>query len=262
MPELPDVETFKRYADSTALNQPIASVHVEANDLLEQTSPSGLGRQLHGRCLTTTRRHGKFLFVRADDDGWLVLHFGMTGRLEYGTSTSPDRTPELRIQFENGYRLDYIAPRRLGRIAFTKDPGEYIAAQDLGPDALTLSFEAFQERATGKRGSVKCWLMNQSALAGIGNVYSDEILFQTRLYPKTDLRQLEHEDLHTLYRALQEVLHTASRNQARPDHMPDTYLLPRRNSRSRCPRCGGRLDSLKACGRTAWYCPQCQRRKN
>lgn len=258
MPELPDVETFKRYLDSTALNQPVASVHVEADDLLEQTTPSGLGRHLHGRRFTVTRRHGKFLFVRADADGWLVLHFGMTGRLEYGKTTDPDPPPELRIHFDNGHRLDYIAPRKLGRIAFTQDPDEYIEGQELGPDAMEMNFDLFLERAAGRRGSVKCWLMNQSALAGIGNVYSDEILFQAGMHPKTDLRGLDRDDLSTLYKALQEVLHTATRNQARPDDMPDTYLLPRRDTQGHCPRCGGRIHSLKACGRTAWYCPHCQ----
>src|SRR6266540_4284881 len=83
MPELPDVETFKRYLDATSLHQRISSVDVRSAYLLKDVSARELVRQLKGRCFESSRRHGKHLFVRADGDLWLRLHFGMTGSLQY-----------------------------------------------------------------------------------------------------------------------------------------------------------------------------------
>lgn len=87
MPELPEVETTKRYLDATALHQTMETVHVGATRLLHGITPQDLGRKLRGRALETTRRHGKYLFARVDETGWLVLHFGMTGRLQYAKSS-------------------------------------------------------------------------------------------------------------------------------------------------------------------------------
>ncbi|MGD8742828.1 MAG: DNA-formamidopyrimidine glycosylase family protein [Granulosicoccaceae bacterium] len=260
MPELPDVEVFKKYLDATALHQRIAHVHVESPALLVDTTPQGLGRALKHKSLQSTRRHGKYLFIALNGSGWLVLHFGMTGKLKYFQSRedTPDYTG-LLITFENGFHLAYIAPRKLGMIALVESPGSLIRDRHLGPDALELSKKEFIELASRHRGMVKPWLMNQAIIAGTGNIYSDEILFQAGIHPRRALSELDNGSLKQLYKSMRTVLESAIKARAQPDQMPSTFLLHYRKKGGRCPDCDALLANLKAAGRTAWFCPRCQK---
>ena len=261
MPELPDVEVFKRYADATSLHQNIAHVRVLVPSLLKGATAQALGRHLKGKSFTETHRHGKFLFLRADDDGWLLMHFGMTGRLEYGHWR--DRPPEYSgclVEFDTEAALAYVAPRKLGRIGWAEDIETFVQAQDLGPDALSLSLTQLREAAERRRGSVKAWLMDQSAMAGIGNVYSDEILFRARIHPESQVANLDQDRLARLHRALTQMLKQAIKAQADPQRMPRSFLLPRRKTGAPCPSCKGELERIRAAGRSAYYCPSCQTR--
>ena len=108
MPELPDVEIFKRYADATVLHKTIASVHVHAPEMLASVSRQAVAGRLNGRRFESTDRHGKYLFLRTGGTWSLVLHFGMTGTLAYAKSPDADAYHvRLTIGFDNGYRLDY-----------------------------------------------------------------------------------------------------------------------------------------------------------
>lgn len=259
MPELPDVETFKRYLDATALHQPVAGVRIGAPRLLRGLPPQALGQRLRRRSLESTRRHGKWLFARAGGAGWLVLHFGMSGRLQYAKSAAAlPPHPELLLRFANGAGLAYLAPRKLGRIDWTPDPDAYVADHAPGPDALALGRVGFRQRARGRRGGVKAWLMDQRALAGIGNLYSDEILFQAGIHPRRAVADLDEAALGRLYRAMRRVLREAIAAGADPRAMPANFLLRERSPGGRCPRCGEALATTRAAGRTAWYCPRCQ----
>jgi formamidopyrimidine-DNA glycosylase len=259
MPELPDVETFRRYLASTSMQQPIEHVHVEAPDLLEDTTPQGLGRALKGKRFVDTRRHGKYLFAGLDAGTWLLLHFGMTGYLDYARNAdeSPEHT-RLRIDFANGARLAYVAPRKLGRIRMVHDVDGYIEASGLGPDAASLDADAFRALLRGHRGMIKSFLMNQEAIAGLGNVYSDEALYHAGIHPRAKLEDLSDEQIDNLHRAIRRVIDGAIDADVDIFRMPDTWLLPNREEGNRCPRCGGEIRQLHAGGRTAYYCPSCQ----
>lgn len=259
VPELPDVETYKRYLDATALHQSIERLHVEAPELLSHTSPRGLRQVLTHHCFDRTQRHGKYLFVQVETGSWLVLHFGMSGRLAYykHDQERPSYT-RLCLDFDNGYHLAYIAPRKLGRIALTDDPGTVIAAQQLGPDAQALDFDRFQKRVAGRRGAVKSCLMNQQVMAGIGNLYADEILFQAGLHPQRRIEKLGRDARQRLFKSLKTVLDEAIVAQADPSRMPDAFLLPRRRQGGHCPVCATRLRTVTLNGRTAYYCGECQ----
>jgi len=261
MPELPDVETFRRYVGATALHQRVSKTRVTGRSLLKGTTPAGLGRALHGRTFEKTDRHGKYLFIALDSGGWLVLHFGMTGELHYyrHDGKEPDYTQFL-VSFGNDYELAYSAPRKLGRISLADSPPAFVAAQGLGPDALTLDEKTFMALLAGSRGSLKPWLMDQKKIAGIGNVYSDEILFQARLHPGTAAARLDRAAQRRLFRAMHTVLEKAIKAGAQPERMPRSFLLPRREKGGRCPKCGTGLATTRAGGRTAWYCPRCQKK--
>jgi formamidopyrimidine-DNA glycosylase len=259
MPELPDVETYKRYIDATALHKTVKKVAIDASDLLEGISKTSLQRHLRDRQLVSTRRHGKYLFVQLSDERWLVFHFGMTGRLKYFRDL--DDTPpytDMLIEFDNGFHLAYIAPRKLGMIGLINDTDRFVRQRQLGPDAMDVTLQQFEESARGRRSAVKTWLMNQRVIAGIGNVYSDEILFHAGIHPKANIKDLQEPQIKRLFEALREVIHTAVNAQADPKKMPSTYLTPRRGNAKQCPRCGGLLDQVTIGGRTAYFCPKCQ----
>jgi len=259
MPELPDVEVLRRYLDATALHQPIARLQVASPGLLRGTTPQGLGQALHDAAFASSARHGKSLFALLDNGGCLVLHFGMSGALRYfrHAARPPPHTGCLLV-FANDSRLAYVAPRKLGRIALADSVAGFVDARNLGPDALALDWEAFERLARLRRGAVKSWLMNQQVLAGIGNLYSDEILFQSGVHPRCPLTDLDRDRLRRLHHALHSVLHTAIDAGADPQRMPASFFLPHRRPDGHCPQCEAALEATGIAGRSAWFCPRCQ----
>ena len=262
MPELPDVETFRRYLDATGLHQTVEEVVVADERVVERATPAELVRFLKGHRLERTFRQGKHLFAALEAEGWLEFHFGMTGYLAY--YRDPEEAPahgHVRLGYDNGYHLAFVDRRKLGHVAPVRDLEAYLADLDLGIDALDpkLDAEAFRGLAAGRRGQVKCWLMDQSTLAGIGNVYSDEILFHAGIHPRAPLEALGPDDLGRLHASLRRVLEAAIEARVEPGSMPADFLLPvREEDGAPCPRCGTPLATVKACGRTAHYCPECQ----
>ncbi|NIR58589.1 MAG: Fpg/Nei family DNA glycosylase [Gammaproteobacteria bacterium] len=261
MPELPDVETFRRYLDATSLHQRIRRAVVEAPELVHGVSARRLRRILAGQALASSERHGKYLFGALESDGWLVLHFGMTGGLAYSKLDKPlPRHTRLWLEFDNGYRLAYRSQRKLGRIALTGDPRAYAAERGLGPDALDpeLDLERFRALMAKRRGKVKGVLMDQGLIAGIGNIYADEVLFQAGIRPTTRVDAMGDEDVSRLYDAMRSTLQATIEAQADPEQMPEGFLLPQRHQDGRCPRCGRALARVRVSGRTSYYCPRCQ----
>jgi formamidopyrimidine-DNA glycosylase len=259
VPELPELEVFKRYVDSTSLHQDIETIEVKNGKVLGGVSAGGLKRGLEGRKFESTRRHGKHLFVELSDGRWLLLHFGMTGGLKY--YKDPDEDPayaRVLISFGNGYHLAFDDQRLFGKVDLIEDPDDYIQEHKLGLDPLDLDFPAFRERLEGRGGEIKARLMNQRVFAGIGNIYSDEILFQIRLHPRTSVRRLDEATLHDLHEQTRRVLHAAIERGANAGGLPDSFLLPQRREGADCPRGNGKIQKTKAAGRTAYYCPICQ----
>src|SRR5437667_4525017 len=259
MPELPEVETFKRYFDATSLHQRIADVDVLSAYLLKSVSARELGRRLKGRRFESTRRHGKHLFARTDGNIWLRLHFGMTGSLRYfkGENKAPRHTRMLFV-FVKDYRLAFDDQRKFGEIGLIQDVDEFRKKRALGPDALDVDLTKFKKLLGKHRDAVKAILMNQRLIAGIGNIYADEILFHARIHPATPIARLRDKDRMRLFRAMRHVLKKAVHYQADANRMPKTWLLSHRGKGGKCPRCGRELRSSKIGGRTAWFCPHCQ----
>jgi formamidopyrimidine-DNA glycosylase len=261
MPELPDVEHFKRYADSTLLNQEISEVDLQDTKLLHSTTRKKLLNTLKGQSFENTSRHGKYLGLQISNNGWVVLHFGMTGQLGY--AKDPEEVPRftrLLITFDNDYHFAFANQRRLGRIQLVDDFKNIIEEEDLGPDALRISKNDFRELLSGRRGSVKSFFMNQSNIAGMGNVYTDEALYQAGIHPSLPANKLEDEQIDGLYERMQKMLKQAIKAQANPEKMPEDWLLPNREEDGDCPRCQGKIKTAKVSGRTTYFCPKCQRK--
>jgi formamidopyrimidine-DNA glycosylase len=260
LPELPDVETLRRYFSRNALGERIAAIEVRAPSLLEAISPRALRERIEGRRFTAARRHGKYLFAAVQGGGALVLHFGMTGWLYYLRSREQEpRFTRLLIRFARDARLAYDNMRMFGLIGWADDVAAYVRARGLGPDALKVSASLFRGLLRGRRGGLKALLMDQRTLAGIGNLYADEILFQAGLHPAGAVERLRPAQVSRLYRSLLQVLRIAVKARADATRMPRRFLLRTRGPKGRCPRCGRVLERATIAGRTTYYCKRDQR---
>jgi len=261
MPELPDVETFRRYIQSTALHQKIVNVDVMDTHVLGNTSVSVLASGLQGHRFEQVERHGKYCFLVLDNTKALVLHFGMTGRVKY--FKNEDRAPKyirLALAFDNNYTLAYASRRKLGEIDLVENVSRFIQDRKLGPDALDpdLSVHDFLKALSKRRATLKSTLMNQQVIAGIGNVYSDEILFQERLHPTTKIPDLDDKQLRRVFRTMRTVLTQVIEAGIAPQEMPYSLLTHHRGRDMSCPSCGGDIEKIKVAGRSACFCPSCQ----
>jgi formamidopyrimidine-DNA glycosylase len=261
MPELPEVETFKRYLDSTSLHQWITDVEVRDAYVLKRISARKLARRLEGRRFENSHRHGKHLFVRAGDEIWLRLHFGMTGWLQYlKRDEETPKTARVLFRFANKCRLGFDDQRKFGEIELIEDVDEFLQRRGIGPDALQVSFSELKRIFRTHRGAVKAMLLNQRLIAGIGNLYADEILFRACMHPATEAVSLSDKDLKGLFRATRYVLEKAIALKTDFNRLPKSWLLPHRGKGGKCPRCGRELKSSTIGGRTAWFCVHCQKK--
>ena len=265
MPELPEVEGFTRYFKRHAVGKTVSDVHVGDRRALAKISPAVLRARTRGSRITEARRHGKHLLAKLSQGGWISIHFGMTGYFEAFKDGEAD-PPYDRVRFDFGRdHLAFIDPRLFGRVGFVNDADAFIKQQKLGIDALDpkLSFERFKEALAG-RGALKAVMMDQSRIAGIGNIYADEILFQARLHPLTDVRTLTPAQWKALYtttrRVLKAVIAAKADAERYAERLPKGYLTRQRDKGGTCPRSHGPLKVITAAGRTTYFCPVCQKK--
>lgn len=265
MPELPDVELYKRVLDEHGLGHVVAHVAVPDPGSLEGATAGTLQRRLKDRRLSGSSRQGKVLFAEFEDTMTLAMHFGTNGSLQ-AVSADAEEPASTRLLFEfgGGERLAYVNPRRIGHVCVADSPRAFIASEKMGPDALDAAFDegAFAAALAKRRQAIKAVLMDQARMAGIGNLYADEILFQARVHPGTIAHSLGADARHRLFTAVKHVLQTAIDRGAGAedfiDRMPKGFLLPERHAGGHCPRCGAKLTIDKRGGRTSYHCPKCQ----
>ncbi len=260
MPELPDVDVFRQYINSTALHQKIDHVHVADDRILKDITARSLQHQVKGQSFESTRRHGKYLLVELSRKNWLAFHFGMTGYFSYYRQDHEKPCDErIRFDFENTYRLAFCNPRRLGGLYMLPESGDLIEHKGLGPDALSdLTKEQFKNLMSQSNAAVKAVLTDQQKMAGIGNIYADEILFQARIHPNTPAYLLKPTELDKLYKAIGQVLERAIEARAKIENLPDDFLLSHREEGKQCPRCQSNVEKTTIHGRSTYFCPKCQ----
>lgn len=260
MPELVEVEYYRRLAER-ALHRKIARVHApDAWFLKRGLTATVLRRALRGRHFVAARRIGKLLLLDVDDGAVLGLHFGMSGRLivdstigvddlVYASRREEPAWDRLRLLFIDGGRLLLRDPRRLGAVEL--DPDE----TRLGPDAATVSPAAFRKVLGVSTVPVKARLLDQSRLAGVGNLIADETLWRAGLDPARPVDSLEPADLRTLHRHLRRTV--ADLLARGGSHTGD--LMMSRMRGGVCPRDGAPLLRRTVGGRTTYSCPAHQR---
>jgi formamidopyrimidine-DNA glycosylase len=258
VPELVEVEIYRRTAERV-VGRPIVSVEADDGWFLKRgTTAEGLGAALVGRCFGTPTRIGKLLLLPVGDSV-LGLRFGMTGRLvvdgEAGidellySSHRPDPAfVRFAVRFADGGSLLISDPRRLGGVELDPDEGL------LGPDATSLTRAQLASVLAGGSGTLKARLMDQSRLAGVGNLIADEVLWRAGLDPVRPADSLTSAQVTKLARVLVSTI--ADLQERGGSHLGD--LMPGRSRDGCCPRCGRGLDRRTIGGRTTYSCPKHQ----
>jgi formamidopyrimidine-DNA glycosylase len=258
VPELPEVEAYRRFFAEHAKDRTVRAVDVLDPAIVRNAAPDDVGRALTGRRFEEPRRQGKWLVCPAGGPT-LLFHFGMTGDLVWsGDEPDRHRHDRLVLAFEDG-ELRYRNMRRLGGVWVVNDDELKVVLGGLGPDALAVEQDEFLGSLSRRRGGVKAVLMDQRLVAGIGNLLADEILWQARVHPRRPVEDLDAKDRVRLFRTMRRVLAGAV------EHFD--YLETRRSwlgrvrgrPGGRCPRCGTALSRIVVAGRTTYFCPSCQR---
>jgi len=258
MPELPEVETFKRYLDKTSLKQIIKDIKVIDTRVLN-IDYSSLKRSVINRQFESSLRHGKYLFVYLKPK-YLVMHFGMSGDLEYYNKKNEEpKYSKVIFHFQNGFNLAYTSRRMFGRIYIVDSIEEFIKLKKLGPDAYKMSFEEFTGAIKRRSAILKNAMLEQSFIAGIGNIYSDEILFRTKLNPRTKVNEINERKIEEFFTNIKDVLEFGIERKGDLSTYPNSFIIPHRKKDERCPICDTDIERFEISGRHGFFCPTCQK---
>lgn len=254
MPELPEVHTFQQYFNEAAFKAPIKKVVVYDDKIIRNMDGDAFSDWLKGRSFTHSIRRGKYLFAGLDNDEYLLLHFGMTGDLKYyQDKEEAPRHERFVIIFKDGFRLGFDCPRKFARIVSIQNLDQYIAEVKLGEDALEMSEEAFLDAMDNRKTSIKGFLLNQKLIAGVGNLYADEILYQTKVHPASTVNALKPKQRKLIYAAMQEILNKAVSHAAHYKSYPDDWFFQWRVEGQKAPNGKGTVSVEKIAGRTTYY---------
>ncbi|MBI4277154.1 MAG: formamidopyrimidine-DNA glycosylase, partial [Armatimonadetes bacterium] len=223
--------------------------------------PARFARRLRGRTITGIRRRGKYLLIDLDGGLTLIVHLRMTGDLEVLPASRPVHRHTRVIFAFNGRHLRFADQRRLGHMDLiaTVDVPRFPGLREMGVEPLDRGFtlRRFRGLLDGRRGSLKALLLRQDLVAGIGNIYADEILFQARLHPARRVEALDAARVRRLQAAIQRVMRQAVAGLSRYGRPIGEFLDSRRRG-APCPRCGGPVAAERIAGRRTCYCPRCQ----
>jgi formamidopyrimidine-DNA glycosylase len=281
MPELPEVELARQSLERWALGARVTLA--SGKDRMVVTgSPAAFARGLVGRRVEEVGRRGKQLRVALDDGRLLFAHLGMSGKWVSREPSAPaERWERARIDVEHGgassaaaaracaVSIRYVDPRRLGRVALAVEDTR--AWKALGPDPLADGVDPAALAASFARTkrTVKEVIMDQTVIAGIGNIYATEALFEARIDPRSAAAAIPTADVRALARAIKAVLVCSLRAIEAAAEEELTYVQEARannpfrvygRAKSPCPRCKTPLARIVLGGRGTTYCPSCQRR--
>jgi formamidopyrimidine-DNA glycosylase len=295
MPELPEVETVRRQLEPEVVGRRIDHAEVLDERWTRPHPPAAVEAALAGRAIEAVDRRGKYLIVRLDDGAALVMHLRMTGNLllraagaeatadlmepeRLGGPRLYDSHPEARylrarIALDDGTEVWFSDARRFGHgVVLAADEIEPYFAARLGIEPLSdeLTPEGLCALAAGRRAPLKSFLLNQSGIAGIGNIYADEALFRARLHPLSPAGSMRLEHCEELRDGIVAALELAleKRGSSIDDYrdargergsMQDEFLVHAREGEP-CPRCGEEVRRVVVSGRSTYFCPNCQRR--
>jgi formamidopyrimidine-DNA glycosylase len=284
MPELPEVETIVRDLAPRLRGRTIRGAQVRWPRTIAAPAPDEFVAKVAGLRFETFDRRGKYMiFGLARDDQshfrgvaptrWLIIHLRMTGRIDlspHGHQADPHT--HVILELDDGADMSFRDPRKFGRIWLVADPQQAIGR--LGPEPFdpTFSAQTLAKRLNGRRTAVKALLLDQSIVAGVGNIYADEALFEARMHPARPGASLSPDEVERLHVAVQLVLARAingggsslgsgSTNYVRPGGEAGGYQEEHRVFRRTgqpCPICATPIQRLRIAQRSTHFCPSCQ----
>ncbi|MCX7010598.1 MAG: bifunctional DNA-formamidopyrimidine glycosylase/DNA-(apurinic or apyrimidinic site) lyase [Kiritimatiellaeota bacterium] len=275
MPELPEVETVVHDLCAAGIaGCKIRRVEILHPSVIASIKPREFIRRLTGRRITGITRRAKFIVFQLNDDELLTLHLRMTGQLHLTRGGRSDKHDHLHLTLNDGRTLTYHDPRRFGRWKLARNTAEIFHA--LGPEPLDdqLTPTEFTQRLRKHHRQLKPLLLDQTFLAGLGNIYVDESLFAAKLHPRRRAQTVKPEQAHALLSAIRRILKAAIRargttlglgegNFASPYHMHGTFKLKLKaygRTGEPCTRCGTAIKRIVVGQRSTHFCPSCQKR--
>lgn len=277
MPELPEVETIKRVIGPQIQGLMIDQVSVKRPEVVSYPAADEFCRLLTGQTISHMTRRGKFLMIWLNSNDRIILHLRMTGCLLLAPADYPEeKHTHIIFSLNNGKELRFSDTRRFGRFWLVRkdETDTYSGIEKLGTEPLDNVLTAgYLNAHFGKRKkAVKECLLDQTAIAGIGNIYSDEILFMTGIYPARPANSLNMEEWERLAAAIPECIsYFIKVNKITPEEYWETKGRDYRNTPflqvygqegKPCPKCGEMLCRIVVGGRGSVYCPVCQRDKS
>src|SRR3954451_20844914 len=254
MPELPEVESARALIAERALGREIAEVDDSDTYVCRPHAPGEIADALTGATLIAAHRRGKTMWVDTDRGPVLGLHLGMAGKIVVDDAEAGDpkadrlRSPiwdRFNLRFADGGALILRDKRRLGRAVL--DP----VIERLGPDAAEVPRAQFRDRVGKGGGPIKARIMDQSVIAGVGNLLADEALWQSHISPLRAARTLSEDELD----ALRNATRAATRSAIRKGGVHTGRFIGSRERGATCPRCGTDLLRAQVGGRTTYWCP-------
>ena len=273
MPELPEVETIARILSPLLEGKKILSITAIREKNVEnpmRVFSSGLV----GKTFENVGRRAKFLIFKMKEGGYILSHLRMEGRYFYEQEEAKNRKHDiLYYHLSNGFRLAYCDTRKFGRIAYYPDEISLKAAlAKLGPEPFDFSPEDFFRSLSKIKKPIKEAIMDQSVIAGVGNIYADESLFKAKINPLTKACLLSENECTSLLKSIQSILREAIElggSTIKSYHPKEgvsgnmqTQLLAYGKEGSSCPRCGAKFKRIALNGRGTTYCPLCQKKKD
>jgi len=267
MPELPDLEIIKDVLARRLVGERITEVVILRPLVVRVLDPDATPESfLVGRTVAEVSRRGKFLRLTLDDGGWIAVNAMLAGRLRYTIAAQRVRVRDyVRIRFEDGGTLSYHDLKEMGKVYLTRDLDAVPGYSGMGPDALApdLTVEGFLQRLHPFRGEIKGVLTRGEAVAGIGNAYADEILFEAGIYPFRKRSSLSRDEQVRLYHAMRNVLTRAidvlrERVGERIEVEVRDFLAVHNKAGELCPRCGHPISEIRVANRVTNFCRSCQ----
>jgi formamidopyrimidine-DNA glycosylase len=259
MPELPEVERAARALRKAALGKQIDAVRA-IHPSLKKRLPPAAARRVRGRRIEEIERRGKHQLLKLDSGDTVVVHFRMNGDWEIGTTRDPlDRFARAVIELADGTRISLVDRRALSTIAVDREGSSSLPK--LGREASDATLDAAYLAGVLQRRkiAIKPALMDQAILAGLGNIYAAEALWESQVDPRSAAASMSPETLAKLVEAIRLVLSPRKRR-------PGRYSETRNRSRfavydregQECRRCGGTIQRIVQAGRSTYFCPDCQ----
>jgi formamidopyrimidine-DNA glycosylase len=273
MPELPEVETIARTLEPAIRGRVIAGIELLYKPLLRRGGRKGL-EGLKGRRVLGVRRRGKMLLLEYEGGRTLVFHLKMTGQFLFaGRGEARDRHTRLAVSFEDGTdELRFRDVRKFGFLLCVEGDPESVCGElaCLGPEPLEVEFAEFAAIVKKRKGRIKSLLLNQTVIAGIGNIYADEMLFDARIHPETLASSLGKKAVERLYDSMKKILTLAIAEkgstlqdyrdaEGKAGNFQFFHKVYDRKGEP-CVTCGTPVRMTRIGGRSSHFCPRCQRK--